>query len=1009
MKIGFTSIKGLLQSSKASEQSGLTTHAHAPQSFNDAERVHTVTAANQALNMKARRAQSESQRQRVLANMHAPLEHGTRNIDRPLKSVNLLLFQATVQNLLKSLNETQLWDARATSAKELLAYLDQGEIKDLQSFTLAQKTHLANTLAELLESTLTTLSSIQPESTDESMHTQDVKQTQQALWGATEILAALTASVQTQLPHPGASHLYDDETHLLNVSRADLGDLLPAAQSALQNLVDIKEQGFDNVYHEHVLEGQPSEALKHEFLPSTASSLGISSGIAALVLPLTLIALRAGIRDTLKAIKSNKELNAKTHLAQRSIEHLKSLMECAPEKIRCLLDETIHNQEQELELLRFAKSMNQLSGGIAASSAISSAILATNVGEEFASKLALVAVDKGFHAGQYLNSAAANAATGLSIAGTCVLAPLYGIAATTAAGAITYKSVQKKRNFREGKEKVDLLLQNRAAQIEKEEELCHQKYQHFLQTKLSQRDQFYGSSVNWNKSFLTASSLYTTTSITKMTVIALALTGAGAAAANPIGASILLGGGILSGIGMGASSLKSLHNRNKLQRYDHYHNANDSELEREFLNAVDIMHPQGASKGFDIRARFYDLISSREYRRQYLLAEMAEGKNKSYQPVHYSTDGITLPPSHKTKGNAFQKKLQARFYTETARMKHLVQGKPKQAQEKARETWSQKADTLTSLSIQQWLQDPGNFPKQVDFMLAEMKAQLTYLEQKISTRDEIFGRLSSFDQDNAVEKPSIPDESIATDQEGNAYSFATLLKEFLGEQAESRARDKLLHAHGKILMNHLTDLKKKNAEGLGSAANAGELSKLKEGFLHLQIGQVPVPLSDSSPDINQQFAKYLQKDAPNRYRDLRGILIETEIQAARLRERPIASKDVPQTSKGPEDLSTHLKTTSGAFPVNETSINGGGRRAISAQTANSSSTHPTEAKAGLQAKKESVLSGKTSTRPISYAGPLRFRAFKFADFTSGKTSTRPVSYAGPLKFRAFKFSDFTKS
>lgn len=86
-----------------------------------------------------------------------------------------------------------------------------------------------------------------------------------------------------------------------------------------------------------------------------------------------------------------------------------------------------------------------------------------------------------------------------------------------------------------------------------------------------------------------------------------------------------------------------------------------------------------------------------------------------------------------------------------------------------------------------------------------------------------------------------------------------------------------------------------NAQEKSPASEAQNLSaekllRLKESFMLLQQGRSSIQklqteTTQSTLDCNQRFAEYLLEAAPKRYRDLRGKLIGTEIQAARLRER----------------------------------------------------------------------------------------------------------------------------
>jgi hypothetical protein len=78
------------------------------------------------------------------------------------------------------------------------------------------------------------------------------------------------------------------------------------------------------------------------------------------------------------------------------------------------------------------------------------------------------------------------------------------------------------------------------------------------------------------------------------------------------------------------------------------------------------------------------------------------------------------------------------------------------------------------------------------------------------------------------------------------------------------------------------------------------LADITSRFLSLQYG-LPYDLSREMPDIRQSqasLAYYYMKEAPGRYRDLRGLLVDTELQATRLAERKEPERLNPQSAAG---------------------------------------------------------------------------------------------------------------
>ncbi|WP_185181622.1 hypothetical protein [Mycoavidus sp. B2-EB] len=123
-----------------------------------------------------------------------------------------------------------------------------------------------------------------------------------------------------------------------------------------------------------------------------------------------------------------------------------------------------------------------------------------------------------------------------------------------------------------------------------------------------------------------------------------------------------------------------------------------------------------------------------------------------------------------------------------------------------------------------------------------------------------------------------------------------------------------LHDEVRSLLKELEESRLK-----GQERSPENLLRLKESFMLLQQGRssrsrqkLSTETAQPTIDCNLRFAEYLLEIAPKRYRDLRGKLIGTEIQAARLRE--LAGQKLNPGSQTSEVVQAKAKSSNSSKP-----------------------------------------------------------------------------------------------
>jgi len=638
----------------------------------------------------------------------------------------------------------------------------------------------------------------------------------------------------------------------------------------------------------------PLGTVRDTAMPHGMADFALGLGVGGVLLPLGLIAAKAGFDEMREARQRDKELAARQRQVREvrnelQRERLFRTAEAAAGAIEAR-DPTLgwlQHQEQSLEDLGFARQQNRRGGQIALGSLWSGGAIAASVAVKAGTQVPLVSIAQGASGAGSLaaaGGAAGAAATAAGVAGTFVLGPLAALGAGYLGWNFHRKTSEKQRNLRQSLAQVRPYLEAVKAQFGDEGmPAAQQRYQHFFEVKSRQREEFYRNFNRLNKVFLAGSAVYASGALGKAALGAAAL-GSAAVAAHPIGLAAVVALGTVGGVAMGAGSVQFLTGHPKQHRYDGYFTADHARLDRQFLAAVDVLlPPEQQHQGLELRAGLYHALERSESQRQDFLQCVASQLDKHQGRRAWSTDerpagpraGVAVPaPSLMRRVGAGVRG--AASFGKGLVQHHNLTG----AKAAARHTYGEHTDRLTLHRLAEWAQDRASFPEQVAFMHSQLGLLHDSLQAKVELRrgialPELDGLLEGADLDAIDLNP-------ADLRQGQAA-----LASFIQGQRDGTARDRQLLDEVVALMGRLNGIRRDKAE-----PPAQDMAALREHFMQLQAGN-PGDAQQIHRDCEtpqgqvasaRRFAKFLKRDAPKQFKNLRGMLLETEMQAARTRE-----------------------------------------------------------------------------------------------------------------------------
>jgi len=655
----------------------------------------------------------------------------------------------------------------------------------------------------------------------------------------------------------GHSHGHDHGGGAIVV---DVDEAIHGLYAAISYLVQAMKGGGHEVAKQFREEAQalahaPLDWVKEQGAPHGAADFAMGVSVGGALLPFSLLAMKAGVEEIHGARHEHKRLGKlKAQLLER-LDQLKAVHSKGvqgPEGLQRL------QVEQQLDALAFSQQQNTDGGMVGVFSLSSGAAIAAKVGLETGAKSAFIATSGA------AGPAAATAAAG--IAGTFALGPLAAGSAVGLGAYMVHKSAVKAKAFKAEREET-LSAHQGLSEAQRTGPLKH--YGDFLEQKLNQHQRFYDNYRDWNKGFLAGSGIYTAGTLAKVGMVA--AVGAGAVAlAEPATLGTVIALGAVGGAMMGASSHQFLSGHGRHHRYEGYFKKDDLELDRHFLASADLLclndAQSGPLAGLELRTDFHQHLYHREACRQDLLERIAGETGKRFTGRYtYTADteatrekrGEKPGKRERVKAQLTQRKenTAARLSAAKAFGSSLAGGSVKRATQASRDTWNAQRTALSKTHVAQWFaQNEAGEPE--NMMKTLLGPHLAMVQKRLDIKLRTYAAVK------------------VQGEGGLSLEDGRKLRDVLVGLDKDLEQDDLLY-------RQLTHLR----YSLDQSGNEDQRSERIGRFIAVQMGkpydEAPVPLEQR----HRALAHHLLDEAPTRYRDLRGMLLETELEATRLRGR----------------------------------------------------------------------------------------------------------------------------
>ncbi|MDB5991002.1 MAG: hypothetical protein JWQ10_2405 [Herbaspirillum sp.] len=698
------------------------------------------------------------------------------------------------------------------------------------------------------------------------------------------------------------------------VIAVDLDEAIHGLYTAIAYTKNASANGFGSIGESLTQEANlwahdPMTWLTQSAMPHGGADVSLAAIVTVALVPFALMALHAGISEMRESKRHGKALDVELGYTRTFLTTLKQISTSAsaasnggkssgaalPPRLQHMVDAAGSVCAQQLDDLILAQQKNRENGQIGACSAMSGGAIAVKATLDLTSKVGYLAL-AGNAAGTVLATTAG--------AASAILAPIAAVSAVGLGARMVLKSNQALKDFNAACARLKSRLNTPTPLLPPSRTQSGvNEYLQFLPKKLDQRTKFLRNYAEKNRRFLFGSVLYAASALTTFGLTGAALLGAGVVL-GPIGLGVLVAVGITGGLLMGRYSTQFLFGHGRQHRYESYSIGDDPEVDRHFLGSIDTF-TRGTpgianTTGLKLRAAFYEQASRREELRQDFLTDVANDLEKRYDGMHsYSTDSEAVrqkrdgaPTKWKTARAQVLKKYESTVGHLRAGASYLATllktRDHAEAKTEAGQLRRAAKPYLSVDSLHDWLEQPKNYPVQLKLMHSCLSAQTIYLQEKTHTR------LKMYALSNEIIQPPADASTARTatvtmagdDVSTQNHDVAQELNILLDQLAAPLIRDVHLLDQTEILQKQLRQYQ----TGKSALPDEPALAAITSRFLSLQSGQ-PYGPEANLLDIRQsqyRLARFYLKEAPGRYRNLRGLLMDAELQATRLAQRDAA-------------------------------------------------------------------------------------------------------------------------
>ncbi len=629
-----------------------------------------------------------------------------------------------------------------------------------------------------------------------------------------------------------------------------------------------------NLFAKHPLEG-----FLNQIQPLNPAVFGVATGASVLGIPCTAITLISALRDITDNNQFDQTLDTYQNCYQQALEELGERLDSATDKhSQSILTRLQIEATQLLAITQFIKRLNHFDKRgnqftvAGAASTIASAALTTGA------QAGLVAVNHSptSFASVGIETAAGLAAASAGIAGAALGIPA-GIGSAGYGWYMTKKAEQQRKFFKEAYKTLVPMLKVREFEMSRDpSKKIEASYLRFLNTKLRQRIVFLRWFSRFSKGLFSGGFTSGATALAKGIALAVTAAGAGAALANPVVPVLLV---TLGAVGLGIMALSSqqvFYRHSKHKRYYQQRISDDLELNRRWLSNIDIWHDGYSQKGFALRARFYQMIDQREQKRQEWLMSIATRPEqpRHFEPTRYSTD--TTLATHTPV--SLRKKMAAKLRAGSLRASAWTQSMRQnlnlsQAKAASRSARNAPGTLLNTDAVAAWLSDPNHRQQKIQLMRSLLNDQQEFVDYKLESREEVYQQRLKPNSNSA--NPPSESGTATTDKELHDL----LQQQFDADSQQNKRFKEQLDSLDVSLAKLEEQLEKSN-----DIQDTSSLEQLQAQFIELQHGRLWDPEKNyDAAGADKKLAHYLLRGAALRARELRGMLVEAELDAASIR------------------------------------------------------------------------------------------------------------------------------
>lgn len=646
--------------------------------------------------------------------------------------------------------------------------------------------------------------------------------------------ATLLAKVRPALQVPDNGHGpvaldLDEAVHGAYAATRHASDLVKGDPQAVLKGFEEEAQGFTNDTLGHV---------GHQMVPHGVGDFSAAMATNVLMMPLAGLAIHAGVEEMQHARAQTKHYNMQLDDMQakaeqnRSVDNELNLPEARHQVQADRVQQSTLQAGLKQSKIDFKIGAFSLGSGV---SIFSKALVDMGLKVGLGVKGALTAKGFfGFGEAVQAGGAAAGAATVLGVVGVLVLGPIAGICAIGMGVYFTYKSVTKHRQLQQDMKlaQADLQANSESLAATAIHDTEHVKYVNFIERQGKKRTTFFRSFARWNKGFLVGSGLYGASAVTQATVVALGAAGLTAAAGSSLGVALISAVGIVGAIGMGIGAMAFLKGHGRQGKYTS-HTANDHPMvDRHFLASLQSVRSSKdySSEGSDPRVSAFELSTLGQRTNAKCLAWLDIRKTKLRELlVKAAADNQKLSPHDKGL------------------------------------TWlaTLRGKKLGAKTLHNWLETNQGQQAFEDFVLSDLNAQISFLDQKMQARALLKEGL-------LVREPHALGNGISKQV---VKDYASVLERFDRDFEKDQAELEKAKRLRELVCNATTPEQQNKIQPL-----------LLENWGHAHL-------------INQDDAlsQVLVKEMDGDSRQARGVLFEAQMQASRIKElaRTQASAQTP--------------------------------------------------------------------------------------------------------------------